>query len=87
MADHIRTGRYSATEVVDIFADSDSENDYFQLNLSDSDVESSGAQNTMILSHKKLQVMTQTMRNLLKFILIWICCLQTKYVFFPLLLC
>ena len=43
MADHIRTGRYSASEVVDIFADSHSENDYFQLNLSDSDVESSGS--------------------------------------------
>ena len=41
MADSIRTGRYSVNEVVDIFADSDSENDYFQLNLSDSDEESS----------------------------------------------
>ena len=41
MADSIRTGRYSVNDVVDIFADSDSENDYFQLNLSDSDKESS----------------------------------------------
>ncbi len=72
----------SAREVpADTFADSDSENDYFRLELSDSDKENScsSEHNNFEL---QLQVMTQTSWQ--KLILMWVCCLQTKYVFFPL---
>ena len=41
MVDICNIQRYSASDVADIFADSDSENDCFQLQLSDSDKESS----------------------------------------------